>query len=188
MSFSSDLAHFSAPSAQINKKKYFKKYIFLMSTKQTLHCKRSSGITKPWMVLVSLILPSLVSYLNGDRRRKNLPKSFYLLIYFLVPPRNCLRELDLPKKVCENSFWPPKSANGVRGVRGFLNAWVIHSEKDMIVLVTAHHEMHSHSKVILKSNYIFTRLLSVEPFRWFNKLTLVSPSSHYFKSIILMFV
>ena len=125
MSFSSDLAHFSAPSAQINKKKYFKKYIFLMSTKQTLHCKRSSGITKPWMVLVSLILPSLVSYLNGDRRRKNLPKSFYLLIYFLVPPRNCLRELDLPKKVCENSFWPPKSANGVRGVRGFLNAWSI---------------------------------------------------------------
>ena len=121
MSFSSDLAHFSAPSAQINKKKYFKKYIFLMSTKQTLHCKRSSGITKPWMVLVSLILPSLVSYLNGDRRRKNLPKSFYLLIYFLVPPRNCLRELDLPKKVCENSFWPPKSANGVRG---FLNAWL----------------------------------------------------------------
>ena len=127
MSFSSDLAHFSAPSAQINKKKYFKKYIFLMSTKQTLHCKRSSGITKPWMVLVSLILPSLVSYLNGDRRRKNLPKSFYLLIYFLVPPRNCLRELDLPKKVCENSFWPPKSTNGVRGVRGirgFLNAWL----------------------------------------------------------------
>ena len=25
-------------------------------------------------------------------------------IYFLVSPRNCLRELDLPKKVCENSF------------------------------------------------------------------------------------
>jgi hypothetical protein len=120
MSFSSDLAHFSAPSAQINKKNILKNIFFLMSTKQTLHCKRSSGITKPWMVLVSLILPSLVSYLNGDRRRKNLPKSFYLLIYFLVPPRNCLRELDFPKKVCENSFWPPKSANGVRG---FLNAW-----------------------------------------------------------------
>ena len=32
---------------------------------------------------------------------------------------NCLRELDLPKKVCQNSFCPPKSANGVRG---FLNA------------------------------------------------------------------
>ena len=31
------------------------------------------------------------------------------------------------KKVCQNSFCPPKSANGVRGVRGvrgFLNAWL----------------------------------------------------------------
>ena len=51
--------------------------------------------------MVSLILPSLVSEepLEKKEEKENLSKLFYLLIYFLVPPGNCLRELDLPKKV-----------------------------------------------------------------------------------------